>query len=117
MPGCVLHVVGENLDGQAALSGLVLEPYSVYHAGDRVFPQSKKVHRLGGFKCDVSLSDGDLVQEVADAIAFLTKYKDDLRRLGSTPGVESMCLDFGYDLRVDGKQCIFQSDFLPPELL
>jgi hypothetical protein len=120
MPGCVLHVVGKMLDPQTALAGLTLQPYSVFHKGDRVFPESArndKIHEVGGFKCDVSAPSSDLAQEVAEAIQFLSRYEADLRRLGSVANVESISLDFGYDVRIDGEQCVVQCDLLPPELL
>jgi len=117
MPGCVLHVVGEMLDPKAALSGLALQPYLVYHKGDRVFPHSKRIHKFGGFKCDVSSPSGELDQETTEAIEFLTRFQHDLGTLRSASGVEAMSLIFGYDLRIDGEECVVQCDFLPPALL
>jgi hypothetical protein len=114
MPGCVLHVVGKELDPEVALLHLALEPYLKFRRGDNLYG---RICDKGGFRCNVSSSDGVLSQEIADAIGFLIKYQGDLRNLGSVRGVEEMSLDFGYDLRIDGEQIIFQTDFLPPELL
>jgi hypothetical protein len=114
MPGCVLHVTGEKLDPKTVLADLTLEPYSVYHKGDKVFREHDRVHPLSGFSCDVSAPSNELAQEIAEATAFLTEHENDLRRLGTTPGVNAMLLDFGYGLRIDGEQCVVQRDFLPP---
>lgn len=114
MPGCILHVVGKELDPEVALLHLALEPYLKFRRGADLFG---KICDKGGFRCNVSSSDGVLSQEIADAIEFLIKHESDLRQLGSEPSVEEISLDFGYLLRIDGEKIIFQKDFLPPELL
>ena len=120
MPGAVLHVVGEAFDPRPTLDGMSLRPYSVFRKGEKCFPdnaRSNRHHEVGGLKCDVSLADGLLAEEVIDAIAFLQRHLDDLARLRSIPEVESMYIDFGYHLRMDGETVIMQCDSLPPELL
>lgn len=120
MPGAVLHVDGEEFEPDSVLPSLSLRPYRVYHKGERVAPEgprSKKLHRSGGFSCDVSSANGLLSEEVADALTFLTTYYPDLARLRDHPAVEDMRIDFGYHLRLDGERVVVQCDFLPPELL
>lgn len=108
MPGCALHVTGTQLDPQAVLSGLNLQPYLLFRKGDKLFD---KVCEVGGFSCNVSASDGVLSQEIADAIGFLVEYEVDLRRLAVDSNVQKMSLDFGYHLRIDGERIIFQRTF------
>src|SRR4051794_8958615 len=106
MPGAVLHVVGEAFDPRPTLDGMSLQPYSEFRKGEKCFPEnprSERHHQVGGFKCDVSLADGVLADEVIDAISFLQRHYDDLAQLGGIPEVESMYIDFGYDLRMDGE--------------
>jgi hypothetical protein len=120
MPGAVLHVVGEAFDPRPTLDGMSLHPYSEFRKGEKCFPdnpQSERRHQVGGLKCDVSSADGVLAEEVIDAIAFLERHYDDLARLGGVPEVESMYIDFGHNLRIDGEAVVVQCDRLPPELL
>ena len=114
MPGCILHVVGKELDPEGALLHLALEPYLKFRRGENLYG---RICDKGGFRCNVSSSDGIFSQEIADAIEFLIRHENDLRKLGSEPDVEEMSLDFGYHLRIDGERIIFQKDFLPPEIL
>jgi hypothetical protein len=92
----------------------------VFRLGEKCFPdnsRSEKRHQAGGFKCDVSSACGELADQVIDAIAFLQRHYDDLARLKGDPAVESMDIDFGYNLRIDGEEVVVQYDYLPPELL
>jgi hypothetical protein len=120
MPGVVLHVIGEEFDPQSVLPALSLRPYAVFRKGERCFPdnpKSEKRHSTSGFKCEVSSADGNLEEEIRDATEFLKQHHDDLARLRDLPEVDSMCLDFGHYLRIDGERCVAQYDYLPPELL
>ena len=64
----------------------------------------------------MSENDGDIEQEVRDAIAFLSSNFDALRSVLSNSDVEDAWLDFGYFLRI-GNGTFAQCDYLPPELL
>lgn len=107
-------MLGKQLDPQTVLSSVALDPYLKFRNGDTLYGRTCD---NGGVRCNVSSSDGDLSQEIADAIVFLTKYEADLRKVGSEPDVEKMFLDFGYYLRIDGEQVFFQNDSLPLPLL
>jgi hypothetical protein len=120
VPGCVLHVMAGAFDPVSVLATMSLCPYVVFRKGDPRFPdnpKSQQRHQTGGFKCDVSTADGVLRDEVQDAIAFLKRHHRDLARLKSIPEIESMTLDIGHYLRIDGEACMVQCDSLPPELL
>jgi hypothetical protein len=119
MPGCVLHILGEESAPQDILAGLSLRPYSVFRKGDRQFPEnpkSTKSFALGGFKCAVSSADGDLKAEIKDTIAFLKEHRSDLALLKSIGTITARYLDFGYYCRLDD-QIMVQCEHLPPELL
>src|SRR4051812_37546122 len=114
MPGAVLHVVDEAFDPRPTLEGMSLHPYSEFRKGEKCVPddlRSERRHQVGGLKCLVSSADGVLADQVVDAIAFLRRHYDDLARLGGVPEVESMCIDFGYELRIDGETVVVQCDF------
>jgi hypothetical protein len=66
-----------------------------------------------GFNLDVSVADGDLDAEVADALVFLSKHETELKRLRNSPSITGMCLDFGVCQR-DAPAYFLR---LPPELL
>lgn len=119
MPGCVLHIEGEHFDPRPVMATLSLRPYAVARKGDvttRGDPPRERIEPAGRCSCEVSTRDGNLADEVDDAIAFLTAHYDDLERLGSAPGVESMILDFGYYSRL-GDRFFMHGEYLPPLLL
>jgi hypothetical protein len=119
MPGCVLYVTGENFDPHSVLAAIILQPYQIFRKGDLRSPGSKttKLHRVAGFKCDVSRSDGILSEEITDAIKFLRQHEADIRHLRSVTEVTSMTLDFGINSRLDGRTCVVQIERLPLPLL
>ena len=109
MIGCVLRVGGPDFDVDAFLEDSPFEPCAVFH--------QEEVHSLGrtpstssSFNLDVS--DGDLPQQIVEAIAFLKSEEHELRRLLAFPGVEGH-LDFG----IARRDSYTQSDFFPPELI
>ncbi|MEE9263224.1 MAG: hypothetical protein V3V11_02105, partial [Vicinamibacteria bacterium] len=55
----------------------------------------------------------DLETQISDAILFLDEYEDELRRLGSSDGVEGISLDFG----VQRRDVAAQTDVFPSDLL
>jgi hypothetical protein len=115
MPSCILHVLGKSFDPHLALAGSTLRAYSIFRCGEH-FSRNRR-HESSGFKCLVSDGDENFVQQVKDAIAFLKSNEIELRRISTSAGLESMTLDFGHNLRIDGKQCAIQCDTLPLELL
>jgi len=88
-----------------------LKPYRVFHRGERN-PKGKK-YEHSGFGVEASTVFGDLQKQCRGASAFLRKFRTDLARLRSFPGVSDVWLDFGY-LRRD---VAVQSDWLPADLV
>ena len=111
MPGCVLHVSGDNFRVDAFLADSNLRPYRVHHRGD--IGRRSQRFTGSGISLDVSSADGDLDAEVSDAITFLSTHEAELQRLRDFPGVTDMRLDFGYYCR----DVAAQFDYLPPDLL
>ncbi len=111
MPGCVLHISGEHFDVDAFLSQSSLQPYRVHHRGEP--SRRREVFSDSGLSLDISEADGQLSEEVSDAVRFLAEHESELRRLQSFPGVTDLRLDFGYYAR----DVAAQFDYLPPELL
>jgi hypothetical protein len=111
MPGCVLHVSGDEFRVDAFLADSNLQPYQVHHRGDIGFRSRRFTD--SGLSLDVSTADGDLEAEITDAINFLATHEAELQRLHSFPGVTDMRLDFGYYQR----DAAGQFDYLPPDLL
>ena len=117
---CVLRVSGERFDPSQFLAGSKLKPYSVFRAGEpRFVSQSNgKLHEMSGFKVNVSQRSWDgLHGQVADAIAFLKKYKRSLSKLRLIRDVDDIRLDFPLDLRIDRKKVFTQFEYFPPELV
>ena len=96
MPCCVLRVDGAEFDPDAFLAMSALVADVVYHRGGR--RSATSTHESGGFTVVVSEADGtEFKQQVTDAIEFLRANRDELARLGQTPGVQGGVLDFGCD--------------------
>lgn len=111
MPGCVLHISGDDFRVDDFLSGSELQPYRVHHRGE--VGRRSRVHTDSGFSLGVSDADGDLCKEIEDAIKFLNTNEPELRRLRDFPGVTDLRLDFGLYFR----NVAAQFDYLPPDLL
>ncbi len=111
MPGCVLHVSGDDFRVDDFLADSNLRPYRVHHRGDIGFRSRRFTD--SGLSLDGSSVDGDLHAEVKDAIGFLSTYEAELLRLHDFPGVTDMRLDFAYYRR----DALAQFDYLPPDLL
>ncbi len=81
-------------------------------------PAKGKPYRYAGFQTWVSRGKfDDMPGQVAAAIRFLRRHRDELKRLRDDFETRAMTLDFGYDLRIDHKNVAVQGDFLPPALI
>lgn len=112
MPGCILHVSGEDFQVDAFLANSNLRPYRVHHRGE--IGHRSRPFIDSGLSLDVSSADGSSIKmQIVDAIAFLCTHEAELERLRSFPGVTSLLLDFGYYRR----DVAAQIEYLPPQLL
>jgi hypothetical protein len=93
----------------------------IYLRGQLRFPKSQPngpQYEVSGFTVAVSeRSRDDLPGQIEEAIEFLSRNHSELERLGRSPGIEEVRLDFPYHLRVDGENILAQFDYLPPRLL
>lgn len=113
---CVLRVIGTAFDVDAYLRDSRLVAAPVFRRGEPRLPGQSDGPKRGASGFNIAVSDAgvnDLVAQVRDALRFLGEYEDDLRRLGSYPGVEEMCLDFA----IRRRDVVAQSDLFPAELL
>lgn len=114
---CVLRAWGEAFDVAAFCAKSPLQPNAVYERGDPVPSGSSQgsVRRFSGFNLTVSDATLDELEiQVLEAIGFLDEYEEELRRLGSYPGVEGMSLDFAIGWR---GEVVAQTSTFPSELL
>lgn len=117
MAGCVLRVVGENLNVDALLASISLEPCHVERKGEPRFERSKHIATYSGFNVPVSDSPGTDVQgQICDALTFLSENQDELQQVVRFPGVDSVRLDFGINCRLSD-EVLAQFDYYPPDLL
>ena len=112
MPGCVFRVSGDEVAINEYLASTLLVPYRIWHAGD-VRNHRRLVCKDSGFCVDVSSVDGNLQEQIPDAIEFLRRNQTELMRLSAFSGIGDKRLDFGYVRR----DVAVQYDYLPPELL
>lgn len=120
MPGCYLRVAGSDFDPDSYLAATSLVPMSRWHAGDSLAvsgPRASRTRETSGFTCDVSDCDGRLDRQIVDAIAFLTRHRDDLLLLNADASVEDRRLDFGFDTRLDVGDVAVQGEWLPVSFL
>jgi hypothetical protein len=110
----MLRAGGTDFDADAYLADSPFEGVSRYKRGDPRWPSFAGTHRTRGFRVTVSDADmGDLGTQIDEAIAFLDRFEDELRRLGRFDGVEEIELDFA----VEWRDMAMQTDWFPPELL
>jgi hypothetical protein len=120
MPGCILQVSGTNFNVDGFLASSSLKPYWVWRLGEQVAPvgpRSHRRHETSGFRCDVSLVDGELPGQIDDALAFSKRYRSGLESLANDPTVEQRYLDFGYDCQLKEGDVVVHCEVLPWEFL
>src|SRR5688572_808050 len=113
---CVLRAIGTSFDVDAFLEDSPLEAAPAFRRGEPRFAGREDGPRraASGFNAEVSAeSPDDLSEQITHAMHFLNEYEDELRRLGSFPGVEEVCLDFAVRRRAETSQ----SDLFPAGLL
>lgn len=113
-----MRASGTDLDPEAFLSESELEASSVYRKGEPRLGLASRPDApewvSSGFHVSVSEADfDDLPAQIEDALQFLARHEDELRRLGRFEGLETVCLDFA----IDRKDVAVQSDVFDAELL
>jgi hypothetical protein len=109
---CLLHAVGAGFDVKAFLATSPLQSKAVILRSDEAVPESRP--ERAGFDVRVSEADfDDLATQIDDAMEFMDTHEDELRRLGSFPGVVNVALEFA----VSWRNVAVQTDSFPPELL
>jgi hypothetical protein len=107
---CVLRVLGDEFDAKRFLSTTKLIPSSVFCKGE--LRQGRlKPSETSGFTLDVG--SGEFSEQVRLATDFLLRHGADLRRVSTTPGVESFFVDFFHVSRLDQGGVAVQCDVLP----
>jgi hypothetical protein len=114
---CVLRASGTRFDVDSFLRDSCLDALTVVHRGEVQFPKLATLQRItecSGMNISVSTREfSDLNGQIADAVEFLSRNDQELRRLRDFPGVEGIDLDFP----VEARDVVFQSDAFPPHLL
>lgn len=113
---CMFRVFGSDLEIDALLDGVALEPNRVWHKGDLRFkhrPDGEVLVLSGAsfIASDADMNEFDVqIKEVKD---FLSEHCAEIQKMVQFPGVEGGVLDFGIELR----NVAVHGDFLPLELL
>jgi hypothetical protein len=111
---CTLRICGDDLDVDALLGHLTLEPASIYRRGEIWFKSTGRRHRTSGVNIGVSDADmANLDEQIADACAFIEEHKSELAGIRSFPGVEHIDFDFP----VEEKDVTIPSYRFPARLL
>jgi hypothetical protein len=114
---CVIRLVGKNLDVDKLMAKSKLKPAAVFRKGEpkiKTNPKSKK-NEVSGIAIDVSDAGfDDLDAQVQDAIKFLGKNKNEIKkfvRLAGAAGKPQL------DFAIERRNVLFQTDYLAPQLL
>lgn len=113
---CVLRAAGEFFPVAAFLAESPFRPHAVYGKGDPLpgGPGTGRVRSASGFDLTVSEAGlADLDTQIFDALVFLDRYEEELRRLGGFPGVDAVSLDFA----VAWRDVVAQTESFPSDLL
>src|SRR5580765_5278637 len=112
---CVLRVDGKQFDPRMLLERLRLPAYDSWREGEPRRIGAKRwgaIHDSSGFKVDVSRKEWtDLPGQIEDALRFLEHFKNELRVIVATAGVESVELDFPFAVRATEQPPFLQSVF------
>jgi hypothetical protein len=111
---CMLRAIGTSFDVDGFLKESALPADPAFRRGEpRIsgHPEGPK-RSASGF--NVPISDAEIDDQVSAAMDFLNEHEEELRRLGSFPGVEEVCLDFGVRRRAEEG---VQSELFPAGLL
>ncbi|MBN2370980.1 MAG: hypothetical protein JXO72_10880, partial [Vicinamibacteria bacterium] len=112
---CILRAAGMIFDADAFLQSSALRANGVYHSGESRGADSG-ASRYSGSGFNVTVVDADSVDHVdqfAEVARFLDIHENEIRRLGSYPGVELVCLEFVFAFR----DSPIQSETFPADLL
>lgn len=117
---CNLVILGKDLDIDAFLAKSKLRGFSKTYKGEPMFkskPEGRKVEH-SSLSIQTSKADWDeLDKQINDTIRYLKRHKDKLSYIKEVKEVDFALLDFGINLRIDGKKVIAQSDTFPNALL
>ena len=114
----VLRASGTELDPEAFLSESELEATATYRKGEPRLGLASRPDApewlSSGFHVTVSDADfDDLPAQIRDALRFVSRHEEELRRLGRFDGVETVCLDFAIDRRdVSVQSAVFDAELL-----
>jgi hypothetical protein len=99
--GCYLRISGKDLDGPGLAATLPIPVEDSWRRGD---PRSEtRPHRSGGLRLSVSKHGGAHVpSQIEDALVFLSKYRGSLAMLIGIVGVDTVLLDFSWDIPASG---------------
>jgi hypothetical protein len=96
----VLRVSGADFDVDTFLNGSSLDALTVFRRGELQFTGSKIVSQYSGMNISVSTREfSDLKGQIEDAVRFLSKPEEELRRLRDSHGLDRMDLDFAIEER------------------
>jgi len=115
--GCVLSIIGENLDIDAFAIKTKMAWDSVWYKGDAVNKVNPRKKKYSGVSISTSNSDFDDVKtQITQTIDFLNIHKEHLIHINTTPGIQYATIDFGVDSIID-EDHLTQGFFFPPALI
>jgi hypothetical protein len=99
---CVLKIIGENLDVDAFVAKTSMEGFDKSYKGEpinKVNPSIKKWSAAGIVTSEADFDD--VKMQIEETIEFLTRHKDNLRHIATTPEIDYATINFGVDSVID----------------
>jgi len=114
---CVLKAFSNSRSFKGFAETTAMPVYSCLDKGEVLNPKTRSLTEENRISFDVSEKEwNDFPGQVADAIAFLTKWETDLNKLIADFEPEDVTLDFPLYSRLNDR-IINQNDYLPKELI
>ncbi len=117
---CMLWIIGKDLDVDAFITKSKLRPFNKFYKGEpRFTTQPGGVKKTSSGLALVASIAGfnNFKKQLKDTAIFLEKNRKKLSYIIRTKEIQYAILDFGIDLRIDGKEVFYQSEILPSKLL
>jgi hypothetical protein len=118
--GCVLRIFGDKLDVDSIAKKSTVKPYSTFKKGEPMYeklPGGRKNTETGLTFVISKANLDDLYKQQKDAIKFLSKHKNQLKKITTSKYVKCARLDFGINLRIFKTSSTYMYDMYPHELL
>lgn len=114
---CVLRILGEDFDVDTFVEKTQINGFNKRYKGDLMGRSANRKAKYSAANITISSADfDDFNLQIEDATRFLIEYKDNLKMIASTKGIEYAIIDFGVDSMIDENR-LTQNFYFPKDLI